>query len=64
MKTDKAHDGLLAVDYVKNRHKENPCCKNYDFILMDIEMPNLNGFETTSQIIKFYDELQENEEFR
>ncbi|BCN92427.1 hypothetical protein THMIRHAM_02120 [Thiomicrorhabdus immobilis] len=39
---DLAEDGLQAIEAVKNRH--------YDLILMDENMPNLNGIEATKQI--------------
>ncbi|WP_103067928.1 tetratricopeptide repeat-containing hybrid sensor histidine kinase/response regulator [Aquimarina sediminis] len=37
-----ANDGLIAIDMVKK--------KNYDLILMDINMPNMNGIESTKII--------------
>lgn len=39
---DLAEDGLLAIDAVKN--------KDYDLVLMDENMPNLNGIEATKAI--------------
>lgn len=41
---DTAENGKLAVEMVKNKH--------YDLILMDIEMPELNGYDTTLVIRK------------
>ena len=39
-----AEDGQKAVDAVKNQ--------SFDLILMDIQMPNLNGYDATDQIRK------------
>lgn len=40
--TDYVENGQLAVDAVKE--------KDYDVVLMDIEMPVLNGFEASEEI--------------
>ena len=42
IESDIANDGLEAVEAVKN--------KEYDIILMDENMPNMNGIEATKQI--------------
>ena len=39
---DFAQDGQIAVDMFKE--------KNYDLVLMDIQMPNMNGYEATQLI--------------
>ena len=39
---DIAEDGVHAVEMVKSRH--------YDIIFMDIEMPNMNGYDATKAI--------------
>ncbi|TDQ18550.1 PAS domain S-box-containing protein [Algoriphagus boseongensis] len=44
---DRAVNGLEAVEAAKNR--------NYDCILMDIQMPEMDGFEATVAIKKFSD---------
>lgn len=45
-----AKDGLEAVDFCR----ENP---DIDFVLMDIQMPKLNGYEATKQIKQFRSDL-------
>jgi len=42
IKTDIAENGKIAIDKFKN--------SNYDLILMDIEMPEMNGYETVDMI--------------
>jgi len=47
---DIANDGLEAIDKFKN--------SSYDAILMDENMPNMNGIEATQQIIKIEKEKE------
>jgi CheY-like chemotaxis protein len=41
---DIADDGLHAIDYCK----KDP---NYDLVLMDFQMPNMNGIDATKELI-------------
>ncbi|CAD8210873.1 unnamed protein product [Paramecium pentaurelia] len=46
---DQAYDGYQAIQKVKEKFQTN--CQFYDIIFMDIELPGLNGFETSKEII-------------
>lgn len=45
-KVIRAKDGVEAVEFCKNNHE-------IDLVLMDIKMPNLNGYEAFTEIRKF-----------
>lgn len=47
-----AIDGENAIHEVMQNEGCCPRCKNYKIIFMDVEMPNLNGFETTKILRK------------
>ena len=57
---DSANDGDEAVKKIEENYKKNEkCCKNYQIIFMDIEMPGKNGYETSSEIRRYYKEIKE-----
>jgi len=59
IKLDTALSGEAAVDIFKKRIS-NPCspsCQKHRLIFMDLNMPGLSGFETTSQIQKYEKEI-------
>ena len=45
-------DGELAIQRVVENQGHNPKCKNFSVIFMDIEMPRMDGFETTKILRK------------
>ncbi|CAD8201518.1 unnamed protein product [Paramecium pentaurelia] len=48
IEADQAFDGLQAIDKVKTKLQEH--CSIYKLIFMDIEMPGIDGFQTSKQI--------------
>ncbi|CAI2387210.1 unnamed protein product [Moneuplotes crassus] len=59
IKVDMVFDGYAAIDQIKKR-MSNSCCKFYKIIFMDINMPKIDGFETTKLIWKTVGEEQKN----
>ncbi len=53
---DVAENGLIAVEKFRN--------DTYDLILMDLHMPELNGFEATRKIREFEQENKRKEKVR
>ena len=51
LKSDEAINGRDAVELVKQRTYQE-CCSSYKIIIMDFEMPIMNGIEATKKIRK------------
>jgi CheY-like chemotaxis protein len=52
--TDIALTGELAVTKAKDRLLGSSCCKAYQLVFMDIEMPGMNGYEAYQAIKTMY----------
>ena len=55
-KIDSANDGEEAIKMVQDFQQSHPCCKNYNVIFMDIEMPGINGYDASKEIRNFFKE--------
>jgi CheY-like chemotaxis protein len=51
LRSDEAINGKEAVELVKERSYQE-CCSSYKVIIMDFEMPIMNGIEATKKIRK------------
>ncbi|EDK32072.2 two-component sensor protein histidine kinase (dhkk, dhkj) (macronuclear) [Tetrahymena thermophila SB210] len=51
---DKSNSGMDAISKVKLKYSNQSCCQYYKVIFMDIDMPIMDGHQTTTEIIKFY----------
>ena len=55
LEIEHANDGLECIELVKKSNE-----KPFDLILMDVQMPNMNGYETTKKIRKIRNKKKSN----
>lgn len=52
LKCAEAEDGKIAVNYIVNQ-KKSSCCEGIVLILMDLNMPRMDGIQATKEILNF-----------
>ncbi len=52
IKADKAENGKIALEHIENKADTGECCSGYSVIFMDINMPVMDGIETTARIVQ------------
>ncbi len=57
LKADRAENGKIALDLIARRALKD-CCKGYNIVFMDINMPVMDGVETTCKIRELVDKGQ------
>lgn len=45
MEADFCYSSKDSIEMVKKRYESNSCCPFYDIILMDLDMPEMDGYE-------------------
>lgn len=55
IQSDEAINGREAIDLIKARAYQE-CCSSYKIIIMDFEMPIMNGIEASRKIKKYQKE--------
>ncbi|CAD8183589.1 unnamed protein product [Paramecium pentaurelia] len=56
IEADQAFDGFQAIEKVKQKMLQH--CSTYKLIFMDIEMPGIDGFQTSKQILELISNKQ------
>jgi len=53
---DEAENGKIAINLVEKRLNNSKCCKWYKLILMDINMPEMDGTTATEKLSQIFEE--------
>lgn len=61
MNTETATNGQIAFNKMKKNLTKGCCKVVFNHVLMDIRMPVMDGFKSTEKILKFYEDMKQQE---
>lgn len=59
VQVDTALNGLIAYNKVKQNLMKSCCQTYFNYILMDIRMPVMDGFKASEKILSFHNEMKQ-----